>query len=278
VKGKYLRSFILIFSFWAGTALGQSYPAFQSTTVNDYAQILPADIEEKIAAQLSALRAETGVEMTLLTLESKSPYAPTQSLEDFSTGLFDNWGIGDRNTNDGVLILVLTKDREMRIELGAAYARDWDNDAKWVVDNRFVPALSNDDYVRGLQEGTTATIDEIVTPFLAGQEPRSGSGGSNNWVFAVFGVFAALNFGRGMIGDQMARMRKCPNCGKRGLRQTRQTTTPASRTMSGAGVRTMRCIHCDNVDTHYYILPQKSSSSGGFGGGRSGGGGASGRF
>ncbi|WP_299401848.1 YgcG family protein [uncultured Roseobacter sp.] len=278
MKGKQLRSFVLVLSLLASTALGQSYPIYQSTTVNDYAQVLPADIEARIAAQLRALKAETGVEMSLLTLESKRPYAPNQTLEEFSTGLFDKWGIGDRDSNNGVLILILTEDREMRIELGAAYSNDWDRDAKRVVDNRFVPALSNDDYVRGLQEGTTATIDEIVMPFLAGQDPRSGSGGLNNWALVLFGAFAVLSYGRGLIGDQLARVRKCPSCGQRGLRQTRQTTMPASRTMSGSGVRTRRCVNCDHVETHVFVIPQKSSSSGGFGGGRSGGGGASGRF
>ncbi len=278
MKGKQLRSFVLVLSLWASTALSQSYPIYQSTTVNDYAQVLPADIEARIADELGALKAETGVEMSLLTLESKRPYAPNQTLEEFSTTLFDKWGIGDSRRNDGVLILVLTEDREMRIELGAAYSNDWDRDAKRVVDNHFVPALSNDDYVRGLQAGTTATIDEIVMPFLDGQDPRSETGGLNNWGFALFGAFVMLSFGRGLIGDQLARVRRCPNCGQRGLRQTRQTTMPASGTMSGTGERTIRCKNCDYVDTHVYVISQESSRSGGFGGGSSGGGGASGRF
>jgi len=276
-----LRSLILVLTIWGNTAIGQTYPTYENTTVNDYAQVIPSDIEATIAAQLSALKAETGVEMTLLTLESKRPYAPNQSLEEFATGLFNNWGIGDRNTNDGVLILVLTDDREMRIELGAAYARDWDADAKWVVDNRFVPALADGDFARGLQGGTTATIDQIVTPFLAGQEPRRGSDGTGYFVYVLFGAFALLSVGGGLIGDQLVRVRKCPNCGQRRLRQTRKTTRSATRMMSGSGVRTRRCLDCDYVGTHHFVIPQKrsrSGGSGGFGGGRSGGGGASGRF
>ena len=279
MKGQHLRSFILVLTLWANTALGQSYPTHQSTTVNDYAQVLPPNIEAEIATQLHTLKAETGVEMTLLTLDSKAPYAPNQSLEAFATGLFNNWGIGNRNTNDGVLILFLTDDRELRIELGAAYGRAWDADAQWVVDNYFIPPLANNDFIRGLQDGTTATIDSIVTPFLADQEPRGKSDEIPYWTLAFFGALSVLAFGQRMIGDQLARLRRCPNCGRRGLKQTRQTKFPASRTTNGSGIRTRRCTHCDYVDKHSYIIPQiRSNSSGGFGGGSSGGGGASGRF
>jgi len=94
MKGTHLRSLILVLTIWGNTAVGQTYPTYENTTVNDYAHVIPSDIEATIAAQLSALKAETGVEMTLLTLESKRPYAPNQSLEEFATGLFNNWGIG----------------------------------------------------------------------------------------------------------------------------------------------------------------------------------------
>ena len=57
--------------------------------------------------------------MTIITLESQAPYAPDETLEEFATNLFNNWGIGDAARNDGILVLVLPDDRAMRIELGA---------------------------------------------------------------------------------------------------------------------------------------------------------------
>jgi len=35
------------------------------------------------------------------------------------TYLFNSWGIGDRQRNDGVLLLVAVKDRKVRIEVGS---------------------------------------------------------------------------------------------------------------------------------------------------------------
>lgn len=276
-----MRFFVLFFLTWTSAALSQTYPQHQNTSVNDFAGLLSQPDEAALSAQIDQLRRETGVEMTILTLASLDQYSRHQSLEQYATGLFNHWGIGSSARDDGVLVMVVRDDRAMRIELGAGYTRDWDLAAQRIIDNHFVPAFAAGDYPRGLKNGTTAVIDEIVIPFHRGENrpAEAGKDTSGIWIFGLFAALVALINGRHLINDGLVRFRTCPKCGRRYLRQSRRVTLPASTTSSGAGIRRRECLNCDYIEEFSYsISPVSSSSRSGFGGGRSGGGGASGRW
>lgn len=284
-----MRTLCFITFFWAGAVCAQTYPDYKNTTVNDLAQLLSVAEEDRVSDQLNRLKRDTGVEMTVLTIESQSAYAPDQTLEQFATRLFNHWGIGDATRNDGVLVLVIRDDRAMRVELGAAYARDWDRIAEDVIDDHFLPAFRADDYARGILKGSTAVIGEIVMPFQSGsnapkrvqEAPRQNI--SEGWIIglliaAVLG--SNLYSNRSTFSDLGARFRKCPSCGRRGLRADRSVSIPATSALVGRGSRRVYCLYCDySLDVDYTIGRLTSTSSrGGFGGGSSGGGGGSGRW
>lgn len=267
------------FFLWLGAAFAQSYPEYQSTTVNDLANLLNATDEAALSEQLNQLRQNTGIEMTVLTLDTQSDFAPDQSLEQFATGLFNHWGIGDARRNDGVLVMILRDDRAMRIELGAAFAHEWDGVAARVIDDHFVGAFADGEYAQGIIDGTAAVKAEIILPFLAGQDAPEKPKNNNTWIIGLFVALATAISGRQFIGDSLARFRTCPRCGARGLRQSRHTTMEANTTVAGSGMRRVHCTHCDYVEEFSYVISRKSKNSfGGFGGGSSGGGGASGRW
>lgn len=282
-----MRIIVLLLTLWTAAASAQSYPAYTSTTVNDLAGLLaPADAAT-LAMQLAALRDETGVEMTVVTLDTQDRFAPGVTLETFATGLFDQWGVGDATRNDGVLVLILQGDRAMRVELGRAYGRAWDRAAQEVVDTHFLPAFRANDYPRGIMQGSTAVIDQIIRPFLAGQPaPETSDGGLIQAL--IMGVFAISVLGfilraalGARIGDALARFRACPQCGQTGgLRQSRETVFAATRSTAGSGRLRRHCSLCGFADESAYSIPPlpDRSSGGSFGGGSSGGGGASGRW
>ncbi len=277
-----MRIVFVLLMIWANTAFGQTYPDYQSTTVNDFANLLSPLDEEALAEQLDELKRETGVEMTILTLRTQGDYADGLTLEQFATGLFDHWGIGDASRNDGVLVMVLRDDRAMRIELGAAYGRDWDHAAERIVDTQFLPAFKANNYAIGIKAGTTAIIDQIIQPFRTGEAApaKKTNDDLGLWIFGLFAMMIMMLKGRNFISDGLVRLRTCPKCGNRSLRQRRRITLSASTTRAGSGIRRIECLKCDYAEETSYYIPQVSQSSGGggFGGGRSGGGGASGRW
>lgn len=255
----------------------QDYPEPQNIWVNDYADLLDAGQEADLIRSLQALREETGVEMTLLTIERVSQYAQDTSLETFATGLFNAWGIGDATRNDGILVLVARQDRAMRLELGSGYPRVWDDVAGNVVDDSFLPRFRADDYGGGIIEGSAAIIARIARPFAAGEKPDEQRGVFWLAIPAALGALGLIF--RRFLADLWARVRRCPQCGHRGLKTRRKITRRATRNRNGQGRRNVWCPVCDYRDQSTYSIKRViSSSSSSFGGGSSSGGGASGRW
>lgn len=262
-----------------------SYPVYENTYVNDYANAIEDGAEGRITTALRTLREETGIEATVLTLYTRWG-SGSGTLEEFATALFNNWGIGDAQRNDGILVLVVTEDREMRIELGTGYGHSFDREAQDIIDRVFIPAFKQGDFSTGIEDGTGAVIERIARVQAAGEAPpardvNAGTGALLAWIvgMATIAVFGATLFGR-RISD---RFRKCPQCGERGMHTERNILQSATRAATGLGERTVTCPHCGYSATNQYTIPRisrasSSSSGGSFGGGSSSGGGASGRW
>ena len=265
--------------FLALPAWAQTYPDHESITVNDFAGLLSASVETGISAELDKLRAETGIEMTVVTLTRKDMFAPDQTLEEFAAGLFDQWGIGSRSRNDGILFLVLHGDRETRIELGKGYNNEWNRQARAVLDREVLPEFRQGNYESGISAGVRDIIAQIAEPYNAGAEPPGGSGVSGWWA-----ALLVLPFGLAILWQKLkAKFARCPQCGRRGLDIRKRTIDPASYSQQGKGEKTVDCPSCGYHSVSTYFISQKSrdrssSSGGSFGGGSSGGGGASGRW
>lgn len=267
-------------------ALAQDYPTYDNIWLNDRADIIDEDAEARITAALQDLADETGVQATVLTLHTRWGY-PGETMEDFATGLFNAWGIGDAERNDGILILVLSEDREMRVELGSGYPSGYDAVARQVIDEDFLPAFGRADFSGGIERGTMAVIDRIAREQAAGNAPAPVSGGgegrgNGGIVGAVLGALFALFAGASIFGRRITdRFTRCPQCGTRGIHSHRETLVSATRTTTGQGEKTVSCPHCGYSRTTPYTIPRvrrSSSSSSSFGGGSSSGGGASGRW
>lgn len=275
-------------------ALAQSYPAALSDHVSDYADLLDDPTEARISATLQAARAETGVHIVVATINQQADYGGTGRFADFATGWFNTWGIGDATRDDGILLLIGQADREMRIVLGDGFDVIWDGRAQRVIDTALLPAFRNQDYAAGIEAGAHLAVEQLARPYAAKEAVTETSGLPPDsppdwWIFGLaLAGFAAFSVWSGRIGPflktQRYRLMRCPACGKRGLRQTRDVVQEAGETTDGEGVTHLRCPACGDDRASGFVIPSQSkrraakSSSSGFGGGRSSGGGASGRW
>lgn len=268
-------------------AVGQGLPDYVSSTVNDFADLLPPAAEAELDQTLTDLRAQSGVELVVVTIASIADYpdAP-RTFETFATALFNKWGVGDATRNDGILVLVVRNDREMRIELGAGYPRAYDDIAGSVIRDVFLPSFRADDYETGISKGVAATIERIAKPHSIGALPalEDKDGGiqnwlSRNWIIVAFaGLFGAKRF-RSQISDTWVRTRRCPKCGKRSLSRRRHIRRDATIELEGLLDLTTSCNNCDyRYEKPVTLHKSKGRSGGRFGGGRSSGGGSSGRW
>lgn len=275
--------FALSLVLWPLSATAQTFPDYQSTFVNDFAELLPPDREQALVTALQDNRKTTGIETVVVTLNGDGLYPTGWMMEDYATALFNHWGVGHAERNDGVMILILPDLRAMRVELGAGYATGYDDLAQAVIDDYFLPAFKTGDYATGIEQGTRQILTRIVDTRAAGApppEPSSGDGGIGRLLLVGMGMLFVFLMAKGFLRDKIAGFGRCPSCGQRGLNVARRVTKRATKSTSGQGWRTLSCKHCDWSDRSQYSIPRRSSSSGSssFGGGSSSGGGASGRW
>ena len=162
-----MRNFLsVILILFASLASAQSYPEPSDLAVNDFAGILSDESEARLAEKLDALRAETDVELVVVTLSRQEVFAPDLSLKKFARGIFNEWGVGDKERDDGVLVLVLRGDQAIRITLGKAYGNKADKASDKAVERSFLPSFRQDEYEQGIETGVDDLISNLVTPYV----------------------------------------------------------------------------------------------------------------
>jgi uncharacterized protein len=127
--------------------------------INDFAAILDEPTERQLDALLDALEKQTTAEVAVATVSSLEGL----SLEDYANTLFNQWGVGQKGKDNGVLVVVVPRQREMRIEVG--YGLEGvlpDGLAGEIIRNDFGPRFKQGEYNAGVVAGVTR-IANIVS-------------------------------------------------------------------------------------------------------------------
>ncbi|CAN5157053.1 hypothetical protein BH09PSE1_BH09PSE1_14940 [soil metagenome] len=98
------------------TASRAADPTFPTLTgrVFDGANLLSPQAEAALTTRLAGLEADTGDQLVVVTLDSLQGY----EIEDYGYRLGRHWGIGQKATDKGVLLIVAPNERKVRIEVG----------------------------------------------------------------------------------------------------------------------------------------------------------------
>jgi uncharacterized protein len=225
--GRSLILAILLTALIGFAAYAQTgYPKAKDLYVNDFARLLTANDRGAIRTALAKFRDETGVHAMVVTIQTVHGYGTgDQTIESFGVNLFNKWGIGDRQRNDGALILVAVKDRKVRIELGSGYGKSYNAQMQSVIDQQMLPHFKRKYYSLGILEGTnsvvrilserasTAALSLAPTPtptiWRSSFSSTSGSGGGLPLSVILGVVIVAV---LGLIWYARSRQRRCPSC------------------------------------------------------------------
>lgn len=128
--------------------------------VTDAANILTASDEERIAQQLRQLERQRGHQMVVVTV----PTLEEQPIEEYTIDLARRWGVGRREHNDGLVVLVAPNERKVRIEVGTGLEQVVTNSfAAAVIQTVMIPRFRADDYAGGLRAGVETLIGRLAT-------------------------------------------------------------------------------------------------------------------
>jgi uncharacterized protein len=120
----------------------------------DEAGLLQAEDKESVNELSSALFRDERIPLYVVTIRSLAGHdAAGYSIEGYAADLFDHWGIGFKDRNYGMLLLVSSGDRRARIELGDGWGRNHDRLAKETMDTLILPSFREGNFPKGILEG-----------------------------------------------------------------------------------------------------------------------------
>ncbi len=126
--------------------------------VVDDANILAADDEAKLSAQSEQLEDATGHQLVVVTIRHLGGHP----IDEYGTKLGNYWGIGRKNINDGVLVILAPDERKVRISVGKGLETVLTNgEAGAIIQHDMLPAFRENRLPAGIQRGVTSIVREL---------------------------------------------------------------------------------------------------------------------
>lgn len=127
--------------------------------VNDFEKILTKQEVKELTKIILRHEKKTTNQISIVTVKSISPY---KEMFDFSFDLGNYWGVGQKDKNNGVLIVVSKELRKIRIQNGEGIEKILtDEETKTIIDNEMIVEFKNDNYFEGLKKGLESIIIEL---------------------------------------------------------------------------------------------------------------------
>ena len=137
--------------------------------VQDYAAVFIN--EERDFERIGNLQEEAFVDhstpIIIVTIETMKPFGyHPDDFEQLATNWFNRWRIGTETINgknQGIMILLIKKERKCRIELGADWGLAFDTHCQKIMTHSMVPYFKRGNYATGLRKGTEKLLGMIQT-------------------------------------------------------------------------------------------------------------------
>jgi uncharacterized protein len=210
---------LLLLCVWTALparAAAQPLPTL-TDPVNDFANVIDAASADALVARIRALHAASGDTIVVATVESIAPYG---SIEEYALRLFERAGIGDRETDRGLLVLLAVSERRVRIEVGYGLEEAvTDGFAGDVIRRQMLPAFRNGQFGQGLLAGVTTLARRIaevrdvqIEGLPAAQATRPQWQGPSVWqiILIIIVIIAVANLGSGGGSSGHVRRRRGP--------------------------------------------------------------------
>jgi len=206
------RNVVFALGLWlvcAGAGAGAQslapIPPLDSPVV-DTTGTLDALARQNLEAQARALQQRKGSQLQVLVVPTTEP----EDIAAYAVRAFEQWKLGRKGVDDGVLLVVAKDDRRVRIEVG--YGLEGaipDATSIRVIQEYLVPKFRADDHAGGIADATAALVrlidgEPLPAPMVEAQAQGNGGG---DWLFALFAAFIVAQVARGIFGRAPSMLR-----------------------------------------------------------------------
>lgn len=167
--------------------------------VNDYVGVLTADQARHLEEKLVAYDDSTSIQIVVVIVNSLDDYDPV----DYAVKLGREWGIGNKKTNNGVVFLMSMEQGKRSVFIAPGYGLEGalpDITCKQIVDAEVLPQFRQENYFRGISDGTDAIIQASQGEYKAPEGYRdrnNGKGGGGGFLFIIILIIIFLVLSRG---------------------------------------------------------------------------------
>ncbi|PWM45144.1 MAG: hypothetical protein DBX47_04715 [Clostridiales bacterium] len=186
----------------------------QNLYVTDNSGVISSEHSGEIVKYSAALKNSCGAEIAVLTVKTLGGVEPAE----YATKTANEWKIGDKDKDNGVLILLATEDREIYVAVGSGLeGRLNDGKVGRLIDKYAIDYLSDNDFDGGIFSLYNVILSEVMAEYgieeLEGFTPQPEEdedipvwmiilililvGASPIWFFPLFGRGRGGRGGRG---------------------------------------------------------------------------------
>lgn len=157
--------------------------------VNDFAGVLSSDVKSYINQKSQQYDKSDGTQIVVATVHSLEG----NSIEAYSLEMARSWGIGSKENNNGLLILLAVEEREIRVEVGYGLEGTITDSLSGRFIRAVTPELSEDNYSDGIKNLYDLILQELEEPG-AFEETEEGKDISS-LIIMVIVIFILLSGG-----------------------------------------------------------------------------------
>jgi len=172
-------------------------PAPTDVPILDQTGTLDDSQKASLAEQIATEREKSGNQIAIVVI----PSLDGEAIEEYSLSIARSWGIGTDTNDNGVLLLVVKDDRQLRIEVGTGLEGALtDAQSNRIIRNDITPLFREGKYYEGIQAGLGGIIAAIHGEYVS-SDTEQARPGSFPWEFIIaFGFF-----GLAWLGSILAR-------------------------------------------------------------------------
>ncbi len=160
----YLFPFLLmlVFSCAGQTRNSDRFPEILGW-VSDYDNLYTPSEKHSLDSLLTSFEKQTTIEIALVTLRPDMLKADSTSLKKYSLAMANEWRVGKKDTNNGILIAISNTYRNIRINNGYGIEEViTDEETKEIIDNGFLPDFKKGKMYEGTFNGIKCLMSKLV--------------------------------------------------------------------------------------------------------------------
>jgi uncharacterized protein len=130
---------------------------------NDYAGVVPPNVARSLNEQLAQYERDSSNQLMVAIFQKMQT---DSSIEDYATRIYQSWGVGTKEKDNGAVLFVFLQDRKMRIQTGYGLEASLTDAESFLIIDGLKPYFRSNNYADGFSFAVSAMIDATTGEYV----------------------------------------------------------------------------------------------------------------